>query len=158
MAASTNKQNVDFYFESIGNNYYKCKCGNVRKIMKIFGYQNFRTHINAAHKNYLEGMKNPGIESYFTDENPKNIFSWLEWDILSVLPFSFVNDELTRKYSNLEKICRQTFVKYVQELTRKFEEKVSAELLNRFVLVIDGWTDAPTSNHYLAVFASYPDR
>ena len=78
--------------------------------------------------------------------------------ILSGLPFSVVDDGLTRKYSKLDKICRQTFVKYVQELTRKVEEKVSEALPNRFALVIDGWKDAPTSTLYLAVFASYPDR
>ena len=67
MAPFTSKQIVDFYFKSIGDNYYKCKRGNVRKIMKNSGYQNFLTHISAVHKKYLEEMKPPGIGSYFTE-------------------------------------------------------------------------------------------
>jgi hypothetical protein len=43
----------------------------------------------------------------------KKYFGWMEWIIKSNLPFTFVEDEWTRIYTNLEPICTKTLMKMI---------------------------------------------
>ena len=69
--------------------------------------------------------------------------------------FSFVSNELNRKYSKLTSISRATLMKLFSELTKAVEQKVAADLPDSFGVVIDGWSFTSASTHYLAVFAVY---
>ena len=67
--------------------------------------------------------------------------------------FSFADDELTRNYSNLDPICRSTFMKYFHILIPKVESSIATELPAKFAIVHDGWSHNGT--HYIGIFAAY---
>ena len=55
------------------------------------------------------------------------------------LPFSFVEDESTRQFSELEPISKQSLLSYMEKNTVSVEESIKAELPSKFGIVIDGW-------------------
>ena len=69
-------------------------------------------------------------------------------------PFSLVEDEHTKKYTNLAPITVPTLKKYMDKVTKAVELKIAEQLPERFTLAIDGWTKGTT--HFVAIFASYP--
>ena len=69
--------------------------------------------------------------------------------------FNFVKNQLNRKYTNLQPICRITLVKDIENLTRKVETKISKDLPEKFGLFLDGWSDMGTSTHYMAIYAIF---
>jgi hypothetical protein len=81
----------------------------------------------------------------------RNAYNWCEWVIMGDHPFSFVDDPLTRKYSNLKPITRPTLMKYLHALDLEVAEIVKSILPPTFGVVVDGWTCA--KEHYFAVFA-----
>jgi hypothetical protein len=83
------------------------------------------------------------------------VFKWLEWIVMSNLPFQFVEDPLTRKNTKLESITDETVKKYLVLVTESVEKRIADDLPEKFGIVIDGWSDGTT--HYIAVFASYLD-
>ena len=66
-----------------------------------------------------------------------NIYSWVRWITLKGLPFSYVDDILTAKFTTLEPITRQTFVSYLEKLTPLVEQKISEDMPSKFGLVTD---------------------
>ena len=69
--------------------------------------------------------------------------------------FSFVDDELTRNYTNLDPICRSTFMKnhHILIPMLKIESSIATELPAKFAIVHDGWSHNGT--HYIGIFAAY---
>ena len=139
---------------------WKCKCGKELKQRKGTGWSYLHTHIKVQH----------GLQEDGDDKNQKtithpsfglinnqalNIYSWLDWICNDLKPFSFVESENTRKYTNLEKISRNTFMKYLNLVT---EKNISKQLPCKFALIFDGWSHMST--HYVAIFASFngPDE
>ena len=74
----------------------------------------------------------------FVSAKAQNYFGWLEWTIMRGNNFSFVSNEVNRKYSSLNSISRTTLMKLISELTKAVEQKVAADLPDSFGLVIDG--------------------
>ncbi len=68
--------------------------------------------------------------------------------------FAFVDKPLVHKYSRLENICTETFMKYLRLTTKEVENKLAKELPDKIGIVLDGWSD-DSSNHYVALFATY---
>ena len=85
----------------------------------------------------------------------RNIYSWLRWICCKFLPFTFVEDPLTRALTNLDPICRNTFMDYMEKVTIKIEKKIADDLLEKFGIIFDGWSDMGTSTHYVGIFACY---
>ena len=58
----------------------------------------------------------------------------------------------------MEKILRNTFMKYLNIVTEATEKKISKQLPCKFALMFDGWSHMST--HYVAIFASFdaPDE
>ena len=77
---------------------------------------------------------------------------------MKVVIFSFVDDILTGEFTKLEPMTRLTFVSYLEKLTPLVEQKISEDMPSKYGLVIDGWTDAGTSSHYIVVFAIYSGK
>ena len=48
--------------------------------------------------------------------------------MLGIRPFNFVEDPLSRKYSNLKDITTKTFMKYMDSLTKVIELKIGDKL------------------------------
>jgi hypothetical protein len=82
-----------------------------------------------------------------------NAFKWLEWIIMEDLPFSFVDNTLTRKNVALDPISRPTLDEIHESLGDFVEQKIKESLPPTFGLVVDGWTC--NKKHYFAIFASY---
>lgn len=160
--AFTPKQIALFYFKSVEKNgteeQFMCVCKTSRKVKRNSGYTNLLSHIKDQHPNFKEEMlvANKKSSSFFhsVDKKSANIYGWMEWIVEDMLPLSFVDRPLTRKYSTLEPICRNSFTSYLEKLTKEVEIQITVDLPNSFGLYFDGWTNK--SIHYLAVFACYP--
>lgn len=105
---------------------YKCTCGTIRKKGKSGGWSNLWTHILADHPNYREYIKNSGSQTLdaFLHKKEMNIYGWLDWVIGESKPFCTVEKLLTRKYSKLQPISVETFLKYMNLVTRGVESVV----------------------------------
>ena len=72
-------------------------------------------------------------------------------------PFSFVDNKYVQKNTCLEPICTKTLMKYLQRVHILVEKDIASKLPYRFGLTFDGWTCDGTSDHYIAIFASWID-
>ena len=61
--------------------------------------------------------------------------------MLGIKPFNFVEDPLSRKYSNLKDITTKTFMKHMDRLTKVVELKIGDKLPEKVALV------RQTTNH-----------
>ena len=84
----------------------------------------------------------------------QNVFAWLDWVCNDLMPFSFVDLPRTRKYSNLNPICRNTLMKYLNLVTLEVENAIKDQLPDKFVIAFDGWTTGST--HYVGIMATVP--
>ena len=114
-------------------------------------------HLKSQHPEYDNHSQAP--VSTFFQPGPSftrtglNLYGWIDWICVDLLPFSFVEKELTRKYSKLTSISRNTLLKYMEKLTKQVEINIAKELPEKFSLIIDGWTCSST--HFVGLFASY---
>ncbi len=158
---------------------WTCYCGEKRKKTGS-GYTNLFDHVKNQHKNYVsvlnsakeagwnEKTMNTGHDILrqispqstnqttihsFVPKKANNIYGWLNWVITSGQPFSFVEEPTTRMYTNLQRISRKTFVKYMNLTVIQVEKKISSMLPNKFSLIFDAWTSR--TYHFLGLFAAY---
>jgi hypothetical protein len=96
---------------------------------------------------------NHGGSSVFINKKTNTVFSWLEWIVMDQLPFSFIERDLTRKYTNLNTLSVDSLSKYLRLLNDQVEEMIAQSLPEKFGIIIDGWTEGST--HYIAIFADY---
>ncbi|ETV74695.1 hypothetical protein H257_10811 [Aphanomyces astaci] len=141
-----------------GSSTWVCRCGKER-IQNGSGYTNMCSHITQCHPEHLElyagGEHNELILRYATiPKKSKTIFDWLKWVTELLLPFSFVANQIVRRYTNLDPISRTTFMKYLGLCTSVVEQNIREKLPDAFALVFDGWSHGST--HYVAVFATFP--
>ena len=72
------------------------------------GWTNLMTHIRAQHENQPEAKTSQMTLNFMHCKKSENLYGWLEWVCINLKPFSFVEDELTRKYTKLENVSRNT--------------------------------------------------
>lgn len=125
---------------------WECRCGSRLKQTKKAGYGNLAKHVkfcvshegweDDVHNKYLEAMRNnvPAGDlekmGFVADKKGLNAFRWLEWIVMKNLPFSFVEDELT-KNSVLKDISYKTFMKYLQLTTKEVELCIEKSLADK---------------------------
>ena len=83
-------------------------------------------HIRSDHPNYIDKIKkraNPIVSKL-----AKNRYGWLEWIVVNGFPFSFVENEVSRRYTNLEPISRRTLLKDMQNLNVRVEKDIAKKL------------------------------
>jgi hypothetical protein len=85
----------------------------------------------------------------------QTVFDWLHLITGCNLDFSFCESALTRKAVKLDPISIDTATKYSRRISEVIQEKIAAQLPNRFGLVMDSWKQG--ENLYRALFASYVD-
>ena len=113
-------------------------------------------HIKVFHKNYEREAKETQSTPKIIEILPvrMNIYGWTDWICCRKKPFYTVENDLDRRFSELNPIFYKTFMKYLELVTRKVAERVANEIPNKFALVIDGC--GKESTHRIGIFASYP--
>ncbi|GAB1602785.1 hypothetical protein Ahia01_000558600 [Argonauta hians] len=140
------------------NDCWICSCGKKLRQKKGSGWSNLMNHIKSQHPEHTNFMESKyGI--FVADNSTRsgtslNLNGWIEWVCVSLKPFSFIEDPLTRKYTNLGFMSNVTLKKYMNKLSSEVEKRISKELPGKFALIIDGWSKK--SNHFVGLFASYP--
>ena len=154
-----NKLIYQAYFENMGNNHHKCRCGTTYRQTLKHGYSNLVSHVLSEHSDYEKHMPSTSSSQsqlgFSASPRARNIYSWLRWICCKGLPFTFVEDPLTRAFTNLDPICRITFMNYMEKVTIKAEKKIADDLPEKFGIIFDGWSNMGTSTHYVAIFACY---
>ncbi|ETI52477.1 hypothetical protein F443_04389 [Phytophthora nicotianae P1569] len=74
-------------------------------------------------------------------QKASNRFAWLEWVVKSNLPLSFVENPVTRRYTNLPPVSVDTLRLNMEAVTREVETIIGAEMPNEFGLMLDGWSN-----------------
>ncbi|XP_036367828.1 uncharacterized protein LOC118767407 [Octopus sinensis] len=157
-----NEQIVRKYFNQTDSEHvWKCKCGKKLTQKKGTGWTNLMNHIKNQHPEYstTQATGQPSSSSFLSprsslvSRSALNFYGWIEWVCVGLKPFSFTEDPLTHKYTNLGSITNVALKKYMEKLTQEVEKKISDELPSKFLLVIDGWTKGST--HFIGLFASY---
>ena len=134
--------------DSDGKGLWKCQCRKILKRQEGSGWTNLRMHIMSQHpdasKQFEENPENgqstlldPSLG--LINQKAQNVFAWLDWVCNDLMPFSFVDLPRTRKYSNLNPICRNTLTKYLNLVTLEVENAIKDRLPNKFGLhLMDG--------------------
>ena len=158
MSAGSYEDIALHYFRKVDNAVWECnECKVRRKQITGSGYNNLYTHITAKHTDYREKVlsKNSKL-TFVASPRAVNIYGWMDWVVMNGLPFSFVENEYNKKYTSLNPISRPTLMKYLELVEEKVEQKITVLLPEKFGITIDGWSDSSTSEHYLALYATYP--
>ena len=145
---ASNKQIAHRFFKLAEGSVdkYVCMCGVQRRQKKNTGWMNLITHIQQQHKDKIENTSKVELHQslingkFLPSNKATNIYGWLDWITGNLLPFSFVEDERTRRNAKLEPICRNSLTKYMEQLTKTVETKIANELPENFALVLDGWS------------------
>lgn len=126
------------------------------------GYTNLCTHIQINHAELIAQRASAAasvaptllMESMKYPARTRAAFAWLECIVLSLLPFSFCEQNVVRRHFRHSSISVDTLMTYLSQLTTLVEEKIKEKLPSRFAVIFDGWTGGDT--HYVSVFASFP--
>ena len=89
------------------------------------GYSNLMAHIKVFHENCeREAKDNPGtLRNIEISLVVMNIYGWLDWICCGLKPFYTVENDLGRRYSKLNPLSYKTFMKHLELVTRKVDEK-----------------------------------
>jgi hypothetical protein len=150
-----------------------CICG-VKRTKSGNGFSNLASHVKSAHisvdiekitrhwmvtgekpSNFVSGEKKLTITSFLPLKST-NIYSWIDWVVSGLRPFSFVEQHETREYTKLKPICKETLIKYLNLLTKEVENEVRKRIPEHFAVIFDGWSTF--SYHFIASFASFCDK
>ncbi|KAG2800607.1 hypothetical protein PC112_g20404 [Phytophthora cactorum] len=88
----------------------------------------------------------PGVEYVKTVGSR---YAWLRWIVMSNLPLSFCESELTRQYTSLPAVAVDTLRVNLESVTRAVEKVIGTEMPKKFGLILDGWSYG--TEHFLAV-------
>ncbi|EGZ10352.1 hypothetical protein PHYSODRAFT_520761 [Phytophthora sojae] len=161
----TNSQVSGFYFrpcrdenDEVVLEYFRCRCGTVRKQTHRNGYSNLMQHIRREHPDYETVMLDATTAETvslvnFVRHSALNLHGWMVWIVMCNLPLSFCESREARRYSSLDPISEETLRAGMDGVVVAVERSIASELPARFGIMLDGWTHA--SEHYIAVFACY---
>uniref|UniRef100_H3GY50 Uncharacterized protein n=1 Tax=Phytophthora ramorum TaxID=164328 RepID=H3GY50_PHYRM len=138
--------------------YFRCRCGTVRKQTRRNGYTNLVQHVRREHPDYEAVMlaaptAETGSMLSYVRHSAQIVYGWLDWIVKNNLPLHFCENQAARRYSNLDPICVETLLRAMEGVTRVVERLIAAEMPASFGLIFDGWSHA--SEHFIAVFACY---
>jgi hypothetical protein len=142
---------------------YKCKlCSKERKQLPGRGYSNLLTHLCNDHPDYkaqAELLRNGGPNASILDhfvivEKVQNIVDWMDWILELNLPWSFVDQDITRRFSKLKMISSATLKDKMFKLKERLVDDISSKLPEKFGILFDAWSNS--NIHYLATYAVVP--
>ncbi|KAE9018887.1 hypothetical protein PF011_g6069 [Phytophthora fragariae] len=137
--------------------YFRCQCSVVRKQAPKPGYSNLFDHILKRHPDFVATMMASGTNTAtlvsFIDQKSQTVFCRLDWTTACNLPFTWCEDPIVAKYTNLEHLSSETLLKYAHLVVRQVEIDIGLALPVIFGIMFDGWTFQ--SEHYTAVYAVF---
>ncbi|ETN14231.1 hypothetical protein PPTG_07865 [Phytophthora nicotianae INRA-310] len=151
----TPKQVASFYFKPYltedgePTGLQVCKaCGKTRKFVAKTGYTNLVSHVRSDHDHFEAEMDAASAAATGTllpwvRQKASNRYAWLTWIVKGNLPFSFVEMETTRSYTNLPPVCEETISRDMEKVTKAVEQRIGAELPDKFGVILDGWRALP---------------
>ncbi|KAH9105198.1 hypothetical protein AeMF1_018909 [Aphanomyces euteiches] len=120
------------------------------------------SHMKSSHPKFLTAyadtlQNSKAVLSNFDFVSTKagSLYGWNDLIVNRNLPFTIVEDEKFRKYTELEWTCKKTLQKTMRSLEILVEKKIADVLPKRFGLIMDGWSSHGTA--YCAIFASFVD-
>ncbi|KAG6580253.1 GTP-dependent nucleic acid-binding protein engD [Phytophthora cinnamomi] len=161
----TSAQVTGFYFrpclddhDEVILEYFRCRCGTVRKQTYRNGLANLMQHVRREHPNVeTEMLEATTGETGSLLNNVRRtsqmLYGWLLWIAMNNLPLSFCENRATRRFTTLDPICVETLRATMEGVVLALERSIASEMPDSFGLILDGWTHM--SEHYLAVFACY---
>ncbi|ETI49280.1 hypothetical protein F443_06781 [Phytophthora nicotianae P1569] len=108
-ATFTPAQASGFYFrpcrdeyDEVILEYYRCRCGTVRKQTRRNGYSNLMQHVRREHPDYDAVMLNAstaetGSMLNYVRQSALNVYGWLDWIIKRNLPLHFCENQAGRR-------------------------------------------------------------
>ena len=143
-----------FDLEDATTGAYRCKMGDCPKPERTqkpgSGWGNLTDHLGRFHEvtlrpffSVMEQEENgsSSLAQFFkkvtAKAEAKNIFGWLDWGINTDQPFRFIENKITRKYTNLKKLGRCRFQQFLEKVTEKITEKFKTMLPAEFGLIFD---------------------
>ena len=121
------------------------------------GYTNLKVHLDKCYEghNYeslyaIHDQKFGGnkITSFINvDKTSANIYGHLDQVISQNLPFSFVAQEVNRKYSTLSPISKNTLLKYMDAVGWEVRGILIEKLPKKIALMADGWDSGDQTNY-----------
>lgn len=151
------KEAAKYFFEATEKEAIKCKLYNIkRKQTKILVFWRFLT-FDVSYYNWAQNLRgiDEGRPAYVKKHKfyyQKNRIWLVDWIIIQNLSCSFVMEETTRKYTNLQTICVNTLK--IHKLCEVLGKKITLPIPEKFGLAFDGWTE--TTLHFIAIFAIVP--
>ncbi|ETN04902.1 hypothetical protein, variant [Phytophthora nicotianae INRA-310] len=161
----TSAQVTGFYFQPCRDDfdeiileYFRCRCGTVRKQTRRNGRANLMQHVRHEHPNFEAEMleattSETGTLLSYVSRSSQNLYGWLMWVVTSNLPLTFCENRATRRYTTLDPVCVETLRAALEGVSVAVERSIASEMPDQFGLILDGWTHM--SEHYLGVFACY---
>jgi hypothetical protein len=133
--------------------------GTSIQLFTTLGYSNLMQHIHAKHQDHVEIVaarrKDPKCSIFQMNPKCVKIFNWLTWIVHCNLPFSFIEEEPTKLFSNIKSLDVETLKKYMFLVAQELDVTIKNSLPDKFGLVIDGWSEK--SVKYFSLFAEFPD-
>eukprot|EP00644_Phytophthora_capsici_P011051 jgi/Phyca11/110559/e_gw1.18.751.1 len=108
--AYTNTQISGFYFrpcldeyDEVILEYFRCRCGTVRKQTNRNGFSNLMQHILRQHPEHEAVMLDATIADTgsmvnFVRHSSRNLYGWMKWIVQPNTPLAFCENRLTRRY------------------------------------------------------------
>ncbi|ETP17589.1 hypothetical protein F441_08058 [Phytophthora nicotianae CJ01A1] len=127
-------------YDEIIDEYFRCRCGTVRKQTRRNGFTNLLQHVRREH---------PDFETRMREASTTETGSLLSYQpaarILRKSSYKTVHHLGPHLYQDL----RST----MEGIALAVERSIASEMPEIFGLILDGWTHL--SEHYIAVFACY---
>ena len=107
---STSAQVTGYYFQTCRDDYdeiileyFRCRCGTVRKQTRRNGHTNLMQHIRREHPDFeavmLEATTGEtGSLLNYVRKTSQTLYGWLLWIISNNLPLTFCENRTTRRY------------------------------------------------------------
>ncbi|OWZ01503.1 hypothetical protein PHMEG_00027088 [Phytophthora megakarya] len=132
------------YFNKVATNaqdepmsYFRCQCSIARKQALKTGYSNLFDHILKRHPDVLATMMTSDTNTArlvsFIDQN----LGWLDWTTACTLLFSWCEDAIGSKYTNIEHISSETLLKYACLVVRQVEIDIGLVLPVKFGVIFN---------------------
>lgn len=157
---------IKYFFECVSQEEgkWKCKiCSKTYTQLQNSGYTNLKNHLRVhdedfkgSYRSILEKSGGGTLDSFgFINKKTQDMYEWIHWIVNRDLPFSEIENEITRQKVKMQPFSVETLMKYMGRLTTAVESKIRKDLANvqSCGLAMDGWSK--NSSHYLAIFAVY---